>query len=59
MNTSTKHLLITLAAATLLVATVVSAQAHFPWINMEDSNLVSGRNLKWTVGWGHRFPCPA
>jgi uncharacterized GH25 family protein len=41
---------------TLLLTGVFSAQAHFPWINLEDSSLSTGRNVKWTIGWGHRFP---
>ncbi len=45
-----------IAATTLLFTGAFSAQAHFPWINLEDSALSTGRNVKWTIGWGHRFP---
>ncbi|MCB2215555.1 DUF4198 domain-containing protein [Desulfofustis glycolicus] len=51
-----QHLITLLTAAAIIAGTALSAQAHFPWINMEDSNLAAGRNLKWTIGWGHRFP---
>ncbi|MCB2218698.1 hypothetical protein [Desulfofustis glycolicus] len=51
-----QHLVTLLTAAAIIAGTALSAQAHFPWINMEDSALTAGRNLKWTVGWGHRFP---
>lgn len=40
----------------LLAVSVSTAQAHFPWINLEDGRIEVDRNLKWTVGWGHRFP---
>ena len=30
--------------------------AHFPWINLEDGGIAPGKNVKWTIGWGHRFP---
>lgn len=39
-----------------LVATCLPARAHFPWINLEDGAISPDRHLKWTVGWGHRFP---
>ncbi len=51
-----QHFFTLLTTAAIIAGTVLSAQAHFPWINMEDSNLAAGRNLKWTIGWGHRFP---
>lgn len=40
----------------LLAVSVSTARAHFPWINLEDGQIEVDRNLKWTVGWGHRFP---
>jgi len=40
----------------LLVCTALSAHAHFPWINLEDGAIATGKELKWSVGWGHRFP---
>ena len=40
----------------LLVVAELPAHAHFPWINLEDGQIGVDKNLKWTVGWGHRFP---
>ena len=46
-------------AFTSAVLFAMPAYAHFPWINLEDGQIDVDRNLKWTVGWGHRFPVTA
>lgn len=59
MNTAqicTRFTAACLCAAGLLLSTALPVQAHFPWINLEDGQIGVDRNLKWTVGWGHRFP---
>jgi uncharacterized GH25 family protein len=59
MNTSTffrGYAVMVFASLSLLAVSVLPAHAHFPWINLEDGQIDVDRNLKWTVGWGHRFP---
>ncbi|MFH0782375.1 MAG: DUF4198 domain-containing protein [Pseudomonadota bacterium] len=62
MLTYRKYRRIVVVACTtlsILACTGLSARAHFPWINLEDGHISSDKNLKWTVGWGHRFPMAA
>ena len=33
-----------------------SAQAHYPWLNMENYSLDTGELVYATIGWGHRYP---
>ncbi len=43
-------------ALLLIFCTGLPARAHFPWINLEDGSISANKNVKWTIGWGHRFP---
>jgi uncharacterized GH25 family protein len=51
-----RRFIIALAALSMILCTSLSVQAHFPWINLENGIISAGKNLKWTIGWGHRFP---
>ena len=56
MEKKCKLMSIIISTFAMSFAICTSAQAHFPWINMEDGTISANRNLKWTIGWGHRFP---
>lgn len=56
---SSKPAFRTLSLTTVLITALLAAipaYAHFPWINLEDAAIDTGKHLTWTIGWGHRFP---
>ncbi len=46
-------LLCSLTLATLFIS---PAQAHYPWINIENYTADTGSSPYITIGWGHRYP---
>ncbi|WP_321494936.1 DUF4198 domain-containing protein [uncultured Desulfobacter sp.] len=48
--------MVALAALAISFFTCAPAQAHFPWLLLEDGAISANRPLKWVIGFGHRFP---
>ncbi|WP_031387185.1 DUF4198 domain-containing protein [Desulfonatronum thiodismutans] len=44
-----------LVAAALIFLPIL-AQAHYPWLNMQQYQLPENRTANLTIGWGHAFP---
>ena len=48
--------MVALIALAISIFAYSPAQAHFPWLLLEDGAISANRPLKWVIGYGHRFP---
>jgi len=55
-NRKNRIWMVALAALAISFFTCAPAQAHFPWLLLEDGAISANRPLKWVIGYGHRFP---